>query len=339
MSWQNFIHLPNVKGLPIHEQMRQYNIYNQIVAEEQMAHVMMQTQAGSGASPITQTPLPSNCIEYTINTTNGMEAGIRIQSSATINYTITWGNEETISAELDSNNETLTHTFASGLTHTIRVCFDNASLITQLQFSLFASVNSIIGLTNLTNLTSLDIDGMSLQTLDVSGLSNLTFLDASDCNNLGSTGLKTINLTGCTALQILNLDDNDFSAGFPDLSDCTSLVKIDFDQCRIVGSVDISNLPALNGVDFSQNGEITEIIISRTQPLSDNEYELLFNDCALTQTAVDNILVELANSSILTGYVDLRNNSFGTNSAPGAAGLAALTVLNGKGGWTYDVVS
>jgi hypothetical protein len=48
MSWQNFIHLPHVKKLSIHEQMRQYNIYNQIVAEEQVSNVVLQSQLGSG---------------------------------------------------------------------------------------------------------------------------------------------------------------------------------------------------------------------------------------------------------------------------------------------------
>jgi hypothetical protein len=66
--------------------------------------------------------------------------------------------------------------------------------------------------------------------------------------------------------------------------------------------------------------------------------EILINDCALTQTAVDNILVALANNSVSGGDIVISNrDGSGTNAAPGVAGLAALTVLTGKG-WSYDVV-
>ena len=236
------------------------------------------------------------------------------------------------------------HTYAdSDQSYNCTLCFENASLVTELDFSEAndASLTSITGLQNLINLERFVADDHNLTSINFSGFSNLLHVDVGD-NELpgsGTPSLTSINLSGCTSLTYLRLDDSDFSAGFPDLSDCTSLTYIDFDQCGIVGSVDVSNLPVLEDFDFAGNTELTELIISSTQPLGIDGQELLINDCALTQTAVDNILVALADSEITGGYVRIDNvNGFGTNAAPGAAGLAALTVLDGKG-WSYDVTT
>jgi hypothetical protein len=115
------------------------------------------------------------------------------------------------------------------------------------------------------------------------------------------------------------------------------LYLIDFDQCNLVGSVDISNLPVLEEFDFNNNTELTALIISSSQPLGDNGRELLANDCALTQTAVDNILVALASGSISNGYIRLDNyDEVGTNAAPGSAGRESLLTLSDRG-WSFDV--
>jgi len=200
-------------------------------------------------------------------------------------------------------------------------------------------ITSITGLQNLTNLDYLDLDSSDnhIQTIDLSGMSSLTYVDISD-NDLpdsSTPSLTSINLSGCTSLESLYLDDSDFSGGFPDLSDCTALRYIDFDQCDIIGSVDISNLPVLERFDFSGNDQLTELIISRDQPLGFDGNELLADDCALTQTAIDNILVELSLSDVTNGYIDLRGEG---NSYPGNTGLDALDVLDEKG-WSWDVNS
>jgi hypothetical protein len=204
-----------------------------------------------------------------------------------------------------------------------------------------ATITSFTGLQNLTNIQEFKADYNSLTSIDLSGMSSLIEVDLSD-NDLpdsSTNSLSSINLSGCTSLEFLYLDDNDFSAGFPDLSDCDSLVLIDFDQCGIVGSVDISNLPALEQFDFNNNTELTEVIISSTQPLGDNGRELIANDCALTQTAVDNILLALASGSISNGFVDLDNDDGeGTNAAPGEAGRESLLILSDRG-WSFDVAS
>jgi Leucine-rich repeat (LRR) protein len=199
-----------------------------------------------------------------------------------------------------------------------------------------AIITSITGLQNLQNLQDFNADLNGLTTVNLSGLANLLNVDISD-NDIPGSGthsLTSVNLSGCTALEELRLDDSDFSAGIPSLAGLTSLQYFDMDQCSISGSIDLSGLPSLNGFDFSGNIGITNVTISSSQPLGDN-WEILLSNNALTQTAVDNILVALAANSVNNGYVQL---SDGTNAVPGAAGLAALTTLTGKG-WSCDVNS
>ena len=196
-----------------------------------------------------------------------------------------------------------------------------------------ASIVSITGLQNLTNLNNFNADWNGLQSVNLSGLTSLTFVDISD-NNIPGTGtnsLTSVNLSGCTALQTLRLDDSDFSAGIPSLAGLTSLFLIDFDQCNISGVVDLSGLPALEELDFSGNGSLTSIIIADTQPI------LYFyaSGCDLTETAVDNILIVLSDNGLANGEVDLDG---GTNAIPSATGLAAKLALEADG-WTVSVNS
>jgi hypothetical protein len=195
-----------------------------------------------------------------------------------------------------------------------------------------AQITAITGLQNLTNLQDFRADWNALETIDLSGLTNLTYLDVSDCEELGSTGLKSMNITGCTALQSLYIDDNDFSAGFPDLSSCTSLQYFDADQCILQGSIDLSNLPALKGFDLSGNTNLTEIIISSTQPLGNGQNVNFGNCSSLTQTALDNILQQLASSSVSNGYIYFEN----TDIPSLERGIPALATMVDNKGWSLQ---
>jgi hypothetical protein len=197
-----------------------------------------------------------------------------------------------------------------------------------------AVITSIKGLQNLPELRVFNADWSGLRSVNLSGLTNLVDVDISDCDFPGTSNpsLTSVNLSGCTAIEELRLDDSNFSGGFPNLSGLDSLIYMDFDQCGITGSVDISNHPVLEGFDFAGNTGLTELIISNTQPLGGNGYELLLGDCALTQTAVDNILVALSESAVTNGYVDL---SGGDNASPSQTGIDAANVLSDKS-WSLD---
>ena len=195
-----------------------------------------------------------------------------------------------------------------------------------------AHLISIAGLQNLPNLQNFNADWNAFETLDFSGLTNLTNVDVSDCEELSSTGVKSINLTGCTSLQVIYMDDNDFSAGFPDLSSCTSLQYFDADQCMIEGSLDLSNLPALKGFDLGGNTTLTEVILSSEQLLGDGR-NLNFSNCALTQTSVDNVLHAVASGSITGGSISIVGSN---NALPSfETGLPAVRTILDKG-WYVD---
>jgi Leucine-rich repeat (LRR) protein len=189
-----------------------------------------------------------------------------------------------------------------------------------------AVITSITGLQNLPNLNNFNANFNGLQSVNLSGLTNLLYVDISD-NDIpggGTNSLTSVNLSGCTALQELRLDDSDFSAGIPSLAGLTSLSIIDFDQCSISGVVDLSGLPALTDLDFFGNAALTSIIIADAQPI----IQFIASNCALTETAVDDILVVLNNNGESNGVVELNG---GTSAIPSATGDAAKLVLEGNG--------
>ena len=188
------------------------------------------------------------------------------------------------------------------------------------------TITSVTGLQNLTNLQTFSADYTSLQTVNLSGLTQLVNVDVSDTIKLDDSGpsLTDINLSGCTALEELRLDDSDFSAGIPDLSGLTSLRILDMDQCNISGTVDISaqSFNALTLVDLSGNSitsiELPEAYINN----------LNLNGNALTATAVDYTLQWLNGSGVENGFVDLAD---GTNAIPTENSAAARADLQSKG--------
>jgi uncharacterized protein YjbI with pentapeptide repeats len=192
------------------------------------------------------------------------------------------------------------------------------------------TITSITNLQNLTNLQEFNADWTSLQTVNLSGLTQLTTVDVSDTIKLDDSGhsLTNVNLSGCTALEQLRLDDSDFSAGIPDLSGLTSLQFFDMDQCSISGAVDISasSFNNLTGFDLSGNS-ITSITLPEA-----NLDNVNLNGNALTETAVNNVLQWLDGSGVENGYVNLEG---GTNAIPTEGGATSKTNLQNKGWSVY----
>jgi len=192
-------------------------------------------------------------------------------------------------------------------------------------------ITSISGLQNLTNLQTFNADWNSLQTVNLSGLTQLGYVDVSDNDTLDEQGksLTGINLSGCTALEELRLDDSDFSAGIPDLSGLNALRWLDMDQCSISGSIDISasSFNALTFIDLSGN-DITSITLPEA-----NLNNVNLSDNALTATAVDYTLQWLAGSGVENGTVNL---SGGTNAIPTENSAAARAILLDRG-WNVIV--
>jgi len=144
LSWQQFSSLPHISRLPLSEQAREYDIYNQTLIQEVLAQqyynqqVVVPNNAGGGIDEVVEEgDLPSGCIEFVNNTTDGIDCRFWINTSAPTNYTITWGDGQTETGEVDGVNQLeLNHDYADSDTeYTVRLCFDDISVVTQLEFN------------------------------------------------------------------------------------------------------------------------------------------------------------------------------------------------------------
>ena len=198
-----------------------------------------------------------------------------------------------------------------------------------------AVITSVTGVQNLTNLQTFDADWNGLQTVDLSGMTSLTYVDVSDCklNGVGANSLTSINVTGCTNITELRLDDSDFSANglssIVGLSDLTNLTNIDMDQSGLSGTLDLSGFPSLIFLDVFGNQNVTEVIITGSQPI-----EIFYaDDCSFTQVAIDNVLTELSQNGIINGTIQMTGASM---SLASEAALPAIRTLSNNG-WSMDL--
>jgi hypothetical protein len=149
MSWHQFSTLPGMNKVPQYEIERQYRIYLNEIAEQRIAIHLMQEQMtraeaianeaishGGGYHVVQEeSDLPSGCIEFVNNTKNGNFSEIGITTSGPTNYTITWG-DGTEDTDTVDGSITIDHDYAdSDMEYTARLCFDDISLVTELDFT------------------------------------------------------------------------------------------------------------------------------------------------------------------------------------------------------------
>ena len=190
-----------------------------------------------------------------------------------------------------------------------------------------AQIVSITGLQNVVNLQSFIGDYQSFQTVNLSNLPNLTYVDISDCDIPGTntSSLTSVNLSGCPIVE-LRLDDSDFSGGI-NLTGLTFLEFLDLDQSNL-SSLNVSGLSSLFVLDAWGNENMTTINITGCGSLVD----LYLDDCALTQESIDNLLDELDDQGNTNGYLTIDG---GTNAYPSPAGMVSIANLEGKG-WSIN---
>jgi hypothetical protein len=141
LSWHQFSSLPHIAQLPLNRQLIEYEIYNQNLIHEVyltqqllIQQEVVPSSAGSAAAPIVEEDLPSGCIELIFNTTDGTFAQFTATTSASTNYTITWGDGTEVTDVIDGGI-TIEHEYADSDTeYTVRLCFDDISLVTELDF-------------------------------------------------------------------------------------------------------------------------------------------------------------------------------------------------------------
>ena len=156
MTWYQFSNLPHIACLPYNKQLIEYQIYNEHLMTEQLMLEQLNAQneytlanaVGGGRIIQQEEQLPSNCIQFVNYTSEGTECLFWIETSAPTNYTITWGDGETTTgqttADLDGgvgtgdgdNRLRIEYDYADSDTeYTARICFDDISLVTYLNFN------------------------------------------------------------------------------------------------------------------------------------------------------------------------------------------------------------
>jgi len=184
-----------------------------------------------------------------------------------------------------------------------------------------------------TNIYQLWVGNNKLTSLDVSGCTSLTNLYCGYDTYIDypTNTLASINLFGCSNLSQLHAYGTPITS--IDFTGCDSLDFIGLQDCINLNETGLV-VPFPNSVShlIIANSDFTTLDIS-------NNTTLIYLNCyinALTETAVDNIIIHLNANGNSYGVLTL---SGGTNAAPSAASAAALanlqaSVLSGGLGWT-----
>jgi hypothetical protein len=81
------------------------------------------------------TPLPSNCIQFVVDTTDGTEFTFSFNTTGPINFTITWGDGTTHPDSGAGGFYEEIHTYPEiGQQYTARICFDSPESVLELDF-------------------------------------------------------------------------------------------------------------------------------------------------------------------------------------------------------------
>jgi hypothetical protein len=94
----------------------------------------MRMDSGGDPTPVVVSELPSNCIEFVFNTAFGTNSSVTLTTSGPTNFTIDWG-DGTIFSDIVDGSYGLNHTYADpNQSYSCRLCFDNITLVTELDF-------------------------------------------------------------------------------------------------------------------------------------------------------------------------------------------------------------
>lgn len=170
----------------------------------------------------------------------------------------------------------------------------------------YLDLSNAAGLSGAITLSSLP----SLISLDIGNYLGSSFSAVSIASTLQSFGASNSALTSVT------------------LTGCSHITDLDFSNSGVLPALNLTGLTSLASLEGPNCTSLTSVTVSASDVVSCLNVNL--GGCALTQTAVDDILVALDGAGLSNGNVSLQG---GTSSAPGTSGAAAKTSLIGKG-WT-----
>jgi hypothetical protein len=119
----------------IKARLEQEALYEQAIRMTQARNRGNNSMFGGAGSGSSDQGLPSNCIQFVVNTTQGTEFYFNFNSNGAINFTIDWGDGTTHEDSGDGGYYEESHTYPeSDQQYTVRVCFDDPSIVTELNF-------------------------------------------------------------------------------------------------------------------------------------------------------------------------------------------------------------
>lgn len=137
--WQSYLKKYQNNKIPLAEIKRMYlQEQNQFQMQMMQMQNSLQSAQSSGASKpqIVVNPLPSNCIQFVVNTYEGLNHYSNITSSGPTDYSVDWGDGNIETGTIDGA-ASINHDYpdlGSPTSYTVRLCFSDASLITSLDF-------------------------------------------------------------------------------------------------------------------------------------------------------------------------------------------------------------
>ena len=138
--WQFYVKRHDNIGLPMDMVKRKY-LAEGLAFHELMQMSMMESQntgnpssGGASQEMAIVDVVPSNCIEFVNNTTDGTFSEVIITTSGPTNFTLDWG-DGTILSDLVDGEYIADYSYAdSDQSYNCTLCFDDISLVTELNF-------------------------------------------------------------------------------------------------------------------------------------------------------------------------------------------------------------
>jgi len=123
------------------------------------------------------------------------------------------------------------------------------------------SISNLQGIKYFTALKELRCYNNPMTSLDVSGLTALTYLDCAPTDSYTGTKLTSLNVSGCTNLETLLCYNTNISS--LSVSDCTNLKKLDCHNCPNLTLLSVFNKSSLNTLNCSNCTALTSLTCYR----------------------------------------------------------------------------
>lgn len=343
----NSLDIADLTGIQYFTQLTKLNCFNnEITSVDLRANTKLQ-ELNLGYNKLTSIDLSANTqLQVLYLHHNQFNSTLSVANHSQLGTLWVHNNSSLIA--VDCSNSNLTNFNVSNCTSlTTLECYGNTSLssITGLSSCTnlmyvdcyncnFSDLSAICELPNLAEvycghnkLDSLELSQINLETLDVSGNKQLTYLLCS------RNRLQSLNVTGCTALEDLRCFYNFQLQSIAGLADCAALKYLDCEGCRIS---DLSALGGLNNLEqiYCGSNQLTSLEVSEKYSLRTLDVS---GNTQLTYLLCSRCGVESLNVRGCTALEDLRCFYNMLDSITGLADCTAMTYLDCENGRISDL--